>query len=54
MLMYNKEVQNKPEHSTEFLSFTARSHSFNFKQIDRQMSSELISLKLSYFGKKDS
>ena len=36
----------------EFFSFIDQSHSFNFRQIDKQILPVLIILKLSYFGKK--
>ena len=39
------------KHSTEFFPFINQSPSFNSKQIDKQISSALIILKLPYFAK---
>ena len=49
--MYNDVVENKPKRSTEFFSFIIKSHSFKSRQIDRQISSALIILKLSFLVK---
>ena len=56
--MYNNIVWKNPEqegvlrHSKAFLLFTIQSHLFNSRQIDRQILSGLIILKL-FFGKKN-
>ena len=39
---------------TKFCSFIVQLNSFNPRQIDRQVSSVLIILKLTYFGKNNS
>ena len=54
MLIHNDIVWNKPKNSTEFFSFIDKSHSFNSRQINRQISTALIILKLCYFGKNHS
>ena len=37
----------------EFFSFISQSHSFNSRQVHKQISPALVILKLSYFGKND-
>ena len=56
--MYKNVVRKNPKqegvlsHSKEFLLFTIHSHLFNSRQIDRQILSELIILKLDFRKKK--
>ena len=52
--MYHNIVWNKPKHPTDFFSFINQSHSFNSRQIDRQISPAVIIWKLSYFSKNNS